>query len=92
MRRWGYSTVHFKVQCSISIQKDIYRGIKINNKQHKSCSWKMLVGDICLLTQLILDSGVFIVKQNILSCSEKTLIEIEDCTKNCASPSIMEDH
>ncbi|CAG2244751.1 unnamed protein product [Mytilus edulis] len=40
----------------------------INNPN--ACSWERLVGDICLLTQLILNPSV-LVKQKML-CSEKT--------------------
>ncbi|CAC5378829.1 unnamed protein product [Mytilus coruscus] len=77
--------VHFILKCNalFKYRKSYIEELKliINSISNpNACSWKRLVGDNCLLTQLILDPGV-LVKQNILSCSEKTLTKIEDCSR-----------
>ncbi|CAC5387499.1 unnamed protein product [Mytilus coruscus] len=77
--------VHFILKCNalFKYRKTYIEELKLimnSISNPNAFSWKRLVGDFRLLTQLILDAGVLI-KQNILSCSEKTLIEIEDCSR-----------
>ncbi|CAG2193629.1 unnamed protein product [Mytilus edulis] len=77
--------VHFILKCNalFKYRKSYIEELEViinSISNPNTCSWNSLVGDFGLLTQLILDPSVLI-KQKILSCSEKTLTKIEDCSR-----------
>ncbi|VDI19758.1 Hypothetical predicted protein [Mytilus galloprovincialis] len=77
--------VHFILKCNAlyKYRKSYIEELEViinSISNPNTCSWNSLVGDFGLLTQLILDPSVLI-KQKILSCSEKTLTKIEDCSR-----------
>ena len=77
--------VHFILKCNalFKYRKSYIEELEViinSISNPNKCSWNSLVGDFGLLTQLILDPSVLI-KQKILSCSEKTLTKIEDCSR-----------